>query len=86
MAALAADGTSFLDGYEHISRGYEDIRSDLAGAGARIQPDRLKQRMRQEDRRKEQMEYGSGRKKTVDPGCGGTSADCSYGGQYARSS
>ena len=36
VAALAADGTSFLDGYEHISRGYEDIRSDLAGAGARI--------------------------------------------------
>ena len=34
VAALAADGTSFLDGY--ISRGYEDIRSDLAGAGARI--------------------------------------------------
>ena len=36
VAALAADGTSFLDGYEHISRGYEDIRSDLAGAGARV--------------------------------------------------
>lgn len=35
-AALAAEGTSFLSGYEHISRGYEDISRDLAGAGAHI--------------------------------------------------
>lgn len=36
VAALAAEGTSFLGGYEHISRGYEDISRDLAGAGAHI--------------------------------------------------
>lgn len=35
-ACLAAEGISFLGGYEHISRGYEDISRDLAGAGAHI--------------------------------------------------
>ena len=36
VACLAAEGESLISGYGHISRGYEDIRSDLAGAGARI--------------------------------------------------
>ncbi|WP_243103041.1 UDP-N-acetylglucosamine 1-carboxyvinyltransferase [Clostridium sp. OM02-18AC] len=35
-AGLAAEGESFIDGYQHISRGYEDISRDLAGVGARI--------------------------------------------------
>lgn len=35
-AALAAEGTSFVGGYEHIRRGYEDISRDLTGAGAHI--------------------------------------------------
>ena len=36
IAALQAQGSTRVMGAEHISRGYEDIRSDLAGAGARI--------------------------------------------------
>lgn len=36
VACLGAFGESQIGGYEHISRGYEDISRDLAGAGARI--------------------------------------------------
>ncbi|MCC8060820.1 MAG: UDP-N-acetylglucosamine 1-carboxyvinyltransferase [Clostridiales bacterium] len=36
VAGLAAEGTTFVDGYAHIRRGYEDICGDLAGAGAEI--------------------------------------------------
>ncbi|WP_432627596.1 UDP-N-acetylglucosamine 1-carboxyvinyltransferase [Brotaphodocola sp.] len=35
-AGLAAEGETFVEGYEHISRGYEDISRDLAQAGAEI--------------------------------------------------
>lgn len=35
-AGLAAEGETFVAGYEHISRGYEDISRDLAQAGAEI--------------------------------------------------
>ena len=34
VAALAADGTSVIEGYSHIRRGYEHICGDLAGLGA----------------------------------------------------
>lgn len=36
VAGLAAEGETEIHGYRFISRGYEDICRDLAGAGARI--------------------------------------------------
>ena len=36
VAALAAGGTSVIEGYSHIRRGYEHICGDLAGLGAGI--------------------------------------------------
>ena len=36
VACLGAFGESRVGGYEHISRGYEDISRDLSGVGARI--------------------------------------------------
>ena len=36
VACLGALGESRVGGYEHISRGYEDISRDLSGVGARI--------------------------------------------------
>ncbi|MFR5732959.1 MAG: hypothetical protein ACLUD2_14415 [Clostridium sp.] len=41
VAALAADGTSFLDGYEHVSRGYGGISAvTWHGSQGAYQPDR----------------------------------------------
>ena len=37
VACLGAEGESQVLGYEHISRGYEDISRDLSGVGARIE-------------------------------------------------
>ena len=36
LAALAADGTSVIDGIEHVDRGYEQIEAKLIAIGARI--------------------------------------------------
>ncbi|MFA6522502.1 MAG: UDP-N-acetylglucosamine 1-carboxyvinyltransferase [Patescibacteria group bacterium] len=36
-AALAADGTSEIDGVEHLERGYEDLYGKLASIGAQIE-------------------------------------------------
>jgi len=35
-AALAAEGTSEIDGVEHLERGYEDLYGKLASIGADI--------------------------------------------------
>lgn len=37
VAALLAEGTSTLDGIEHLERGYEDLYGKLASIGADIQ-------------------------------------------------
>ncbi|MCC6618410.1 MAG: UDP-N-acetylglucosamine 1-carboxyvinyltransferase [Chloroflexi bacterium] len=36
LAALVADGTSVIDGVEHVDRGYEQIEAKLVALGARI--------------------------------------------------
>lgn len=36
-AALVADGTSVIDGVEHLERGYEDLYGKLAAIGAKIE-------------------------------------------------
>jgi UDP-N-acetylglucosamine 1-carboxyvinyltransferase len=36
LAALAASGTSVIDGIEHVDRGYEQIEAKLVAIGARI--------------------------------------------------
>ena len=36
LAALAASGTSVIDGIEHVDRGYEQIEAKLVALGARI--------------------------------------------------
>lgn len=37
VAALGADGITYLGGVEHIDRGYEHIERDLSGLGAKIE-------------------------------------------------
>lgn len=39
LAALAADGVSYVRGYEYICRGYEHICEDLNALGARLEKD-----------------------------------------------
>ena len=36
VAALGAEGESTISGLEHIRRGYEDLKGDLAALGADI--------------------------------------------------
>ena len=37
LAALAAEGVSYISGPEYIERGYEDLCRDLAKLGAKIE-------------------------------------------------
>ena len=80
-ACLAAEGTSFLGGYEHIRRGYEDICRDLAGAGARIELLSQAENIFSDDRRKETDGIWTRQEKNGDPSGSVISAACDHSGR-----
>ena len=80
-ACLAAEGTSFLGGYEHIHRGYEDICRDLAGAGARIELLSQAENIFSDDRRKETDGIWTRQEKNGDPSGSVISAACDHSGR-----
>ena len=80
-ACLAAEGTSFLGGYEHIRRGYEDICRDLAGAGARIELLSQAENIFSDDRRKETDGIWTRQEKNGDPSGSVISVACDHSGR-----